>query len=74
MNSDGFIKCMVMFLKFVLCSIGFVLMELYDVIFVMIILFMVGLLGIFVCWLCSKLFVFEVCDLWFELFCVMGVI
>lgn len=73
-NSDGFLKRTMTFLKFAARSIGLVFTERYDLVFATTTPLTAGIPGIFVRWLRSKPFVFEVRDLWPELPKAMGAI
>lgn len=73
-NSDKFLKRTSAFIKFALRSISLVFTEKYDVVFATSTPLTAGIPGIFARWFRSKLFIFEVRDLWPELPREMGVI
>jgi len=73
-NNDRFLRRGLIFLRFMLRTIGLALTERYDVLFATTTPLTVGVPGIAGRWLRRKPFVFEVRDLWPELPKAMGVI
>ncbi|KTE26276.1 MULTISPECIES: glycosyltransferase family 4 protein [unclassified Sphingopyxis] len=73
-NATGFLRRSLLFLRFMLRTIGFVLTERYDILFATTTPLTVGVPGIIGRWLRGKPFVFEVRDLWPELPKAMGAI
>jgi len=73
-NRDAFMKRIIIFLKFAWKSVGFALMEKYDLIVATSTPLTAGIPGIAATFLRRKPFVFEVRDLWPELPKAMGVI
>lgn len=73
-NATGFVKRALLFVRFMLRTIRFVLSERYDVLFATTTPLTVGVPGVIGRWLRRKPFVFEVRDLWPELPKAMGAI
>ena len=73
-NTDGFVRRIITFLKYVLGGLKLVFTEKYDLVFCTTTPLTAGIPGIVARWLRNKPFIFEVRDLWPELPKAMGVI
>ena len=73
-NSNGFLKRIYIFIKYVFKGLKIVFTEKYDIVFATTTPLTAGIPGIVARWLRNKPFIFEVRDLWPELPKAMGVI